>query len=71
MTHPMSTPEVKRLLSLPQVCGILGLQKTALYGIMGRGELPFVIVTGRKRIIQPDDLDEFIRARRTGGWSRG
>jgi excisionase family DNA binding protein len=70
VTYPQTSPEIRQLLSLPKVCGILGLQKTALYGIMERGELPFVVVTGRRRMIQPDDLDEFIRTRRTGGWNR-
>ena len=40
------------LLTVPQVCGLLGYHKTKVYGLMNRGLLPYLLDrrTGRRRI---------------------
>ena len=40
------------LLTLPQVCGLLGYHKTKVYGLMKRGLLPYLLDrrTGRRRV---------------------
>lgn len=40
------------LLTVPQVCGLLGYHKTKVYGLMKRGLLPYLLDrrTGRRRI---------------------
>ncbi|HZO92273.1 MAG TPA: helix-turn-helix domain-containing protein [Candidatus Baltobacteraceae bacterium] len=58
------------LYSVDQVGAILGLRKSAVYELMAAGELPFVLVTARHRMVKATDLEDFIDARRTGGWNR-
>jgi excisionase family DNA binding protein len=40
------------LLTVPQVCGLLGYHKTKVYGLMNRGLIPYLLDrrTGRRRV---------------------
>ncbi len=58
------------LRSIADVGAILGLQKSAVYELMAHGDLPFVAVTPRHRMVKASDLEDFIDTRRTGGWNR-
>lgn len=69
----ISTPhlDAKRPLhSVDETGAILGLGKSAVYELMAHGELPFVAVTPRHRMVKASDLEDFIDTRRTGGWNR-
>ena len=47
----------ERLLSIPEAADALGIGRTALYGMIGRGELRSVSV-GRRRLVAPDAIRE-------------
>jgi excisionase family DNA binding protein len=64
-------PDTKRPLhSVEETGAILGLRKSAVYELMAHGDLPFVAVTPRHRMVKASDLEDFIDTRRTGGWNR-
>lgn len=64
-------PELNRALhTVNEIGKVLGLGKSSVYDLMAHGDLPFVAVTARHRMIKGSDLEEFIDARRTGGWNR-
>lgn len=50
-----------RLLSVHDACAALGIGRSALYGVVGRGELRSFKI-GRRRLIPADSLAEFSRA---------
>ena len=64
------TDERRPLHSVEETGAILGLRKSAIYELMSHGDLPFVAVTPRHRMVRASDLEEFIDVRRTGGWNR-
>ena len=54
--------EMKRpLLSLTEVASFLKVSRSTLYEIMKRGELPYIRVSGSRRVCQ-DDLKAFLSA---------
>ncbi len=55
-----------QLLSLADAMRILGIGRTLLYGLMNRGELPWVQI-GSTRHIRQEDLVAFIDRNRKGG----
>lgn len=54
------------LLSLEEAMRILGIGRTLLYGLMGRGELPWIQI-GSTRHISKADISDFIARNRKGG----
>ena len=56
-------PSIEPLLTIEDVAALLKTSKTAVYGLMRVGSLPFVKL-GNSRRVHPDDLRQFYR---TGG----
>jgi excisionase family DNA binding protein len=55
----MIVVETARLLELRDVQKRLGLSRSAVYCLMGSGELPYVRVLSRRKF-RPEDLDDYI-----------
>ena len=70
MPPPLIAAEVKedpdQLLTPRQVCLMLGIGPTTFYAMMGRGEIPYVMI-GRSRRIRLADLWDYIAANRRSG----
>ena len=60
------------LLTVPQVCGLLGYHKTKVYGLMKRGLLPYLLDrrTGRRRI-EYGAVQRFVKRLRARRLERG
>lgn len=56
---------IERLLSYPEAWKLLGVSRPTFARIVGRGELPVVVVSKGRKLIDPADLRAFIEARRT------
>ena len=60
LNHSDAKPlETARLLSIKEVCQILGLSRTTLYAQLASGRLRSVTV-GRRRFIPREAIEEFI-----------
>jgi putative molybdopterin biosynthesis protein len=53
-----------RLLKYGEVADLLGVGRTTVYDLVGKGELPIVKI-GRCARVRPNDLEAFIDARVT------
>ena len=65
-----SVPGRRPLLPAAEVATILGVSKQHVYGMMDRGQLPYVRVPGKSehaslRRVDPQDLDRWIDAHKT------
>ena len=60
------------LLTVPQVCGLLGYHKTKVYGLMKRGLLPYLLDrrTGRRRV-EYRAVQQFVKRLRARRLERG
>ncbi|MGE5528756.1 MAG: helix-turn-helix domain-containing protein [Patescibacteria group bacterium] len=54
------------LVPIPDAARFLGLGITKVYELMGKGQLPFVLID-RSRRIRRSDLRRFVEERRRGG----
>lgn len=53
---------VEQLLKIEDVAGRLRLSRSQIYEMIGRGEIPSLVL-GRSRRVREADLDQFIRER--------
>ena len=62
MTHRATSEKgLQRLLTLEESARLLGIGRTKIYELVGRGELPVVKIDRSSRI-RPSDLEEFVEA---------
>lgn len=68
---PATTDSEARMLSVPQICGLLAVSKSTVYALVDTGELPsYHIGTGRGAIrVSRNDLNAYLASRRKGGMS--
>lgn len=61
------TEYVERLLSVRQVCDLLGVSRPSIYRLMGSGELP-VVKIGDRSLFRPRDVEALVdRSTRQAG----
>jgi len=59
------TEQPARLLKVTEVASRLSMSRSAVYGLMTRGELPFVKI-GKSRRLRPEDVARLIDEGSTG-----
>lgn len=61
----------ERLLSLPEVAGVLGISRSAAYLLAQKGRLPYIRISRRALRVHPADLKAFIQRHRVAGFEGG
>lgn len=56
--------EVRRLLSQKEAAAYLGISYWTLRDLIFRGEIPVVPITNRKRLVDIEDLQAYIKRRK-------
>jgi excisionase family DNA binding protein len=66
----METKNRERLIRPSELCEILGLKRSCVYGLLRSGQIPCIAVTrGRQKLslrVRPSDLEKWLKAREVG-----